>query len=286
MVSDMQLKNPGAQLYIPDGSDPAPALARTTHLAVMAHQDDIPIGAMRGVLECFGQAEQWFSGVTVTNGSGSPRDDLYADYSDEEMQIVRAIEEKKAAMIGEYSACFLLGYPSSAVKDPGNADLVAELTDILAATKPKIVYTHNFADKHDTHVAVALRVIAAIRALPEDARPEAVHGCEVWRDLDWMADDDKVLMDCTAHENLAAAMMGAYDSQICGGKRYDLATAGRRKAHATYFASHGVDESQSLSFGMDLTPLITDPNLAPADLLGVYIERFTDEVMARVGKMS
>jgi LmbE family N-acetylglucosaminyl deacetylase len=282
----MQLNNPGAQLYIPDGSDPAQAVARTTQMAVMAHQDDIPIGAMWGVLQCFGQPDQWFSGITVTNGAGAPRDELYAEYTDEQMQAVRAVEEKKASFVGDYSACFLLDYPSSAVKDAANADLVPELTAILAAAQPQIVYTHNFADKHDTHVGVALRVIAAIRALPEDARPEAVYGCEVWRDLDWMADDDKVLMDCTPHENLAAALMGTYDSQICGGKRYDLATVGRRKAHATYHSSHGVDESQSLNFGMDLTPLIRDVELAPADLLGVYIERFTDEVMGRVGKLS
>ncbi len=282
----MQLKNPGAQLYLPDGSDPAAALARTTQIAFMAHQDDIPIGAMWGVLQCFGNPTEWFTGVTVTNGAGSPRDGLYADYTDEEMQAIRAVEEKKASFVGDYSACFLLDYPSSAVKDAGNPDVVAELTAILDAARPRVVYTHNLADKHDTHVAVALRVIAAIRALPADARPEAVYGCEVWRDLDWMTDEDKVLMDCTAHENLAAALMGTYDSQICGGKRYDLATAGRRKAHATYHASHGVDVYESLNFGMDLTPLIEDVELAPADLLGVYIERFADEVMGRVGKMS
>ncbi|MCE5237913.1 PIG-L family deacetylase [bacterium] len=282
----MQLHNPGAQLFVPDGTDPAQAIARTTQIAFMAHQDDIGIGAMWGVLQCFGRTDEWFTGVTVTNGAGSPRDDLYADYTDDQMQAVRAVEEKKAAFVGEYGACFLLDYPSSAVKDAGNPDLVAELTAILQAARPKIVYTHNLGDKHDTHVAVALRVIAAIRALPADARPQAVYGCEVWRDLDWMTDEDKVLMDCTAHENLAASLMGTYDSQICGGKRYDLATAGRRKAHATYHASHGVDVSQSLNFGMDLTPLIADANLAPADLLATYIQRFQDEVMARVGKMS
>ena len=286
MVFVMQLKNHGAQLFIPDGTEPAAAVARTTEMAFMAHQDDVPIGAMYGVLRCFGKADQWFAGVTVTNGAGSPRDDLYADYTDGQMRAVRAEEEKKAAYVGEYGACFLLDYPSSAVKDPANPDLTAELVDILRVARPRVVYTHNFADKHDTHVAVALRVIAALRQLPAEAQPEAVWGCEVWRDLDWLTDEDKVLMDCTPHENLAAALMGAYDSQICGGKRYDLATAGRRKAHATYFASHGVDESQSLNFGMDLTPLLKDPSLAPAELLNRYIRRFADEVNERVAKMS
>jgi LmbE family N-acetylglucosaminyl deacetylase len=280
----MQLKNPGAQLFIPDGTEPVAALARTTELAVMAHQDDIPIGAMYGVLQCFGKTDAWFSGVTVTNGAGSPRDDLYADFSDEQMRVVRAEEEKKAAFMGEYAACFLLDYPSSAVKDAANADLLTELKAIITATKPKVIYTHNLADKHDTHVCVALRVIRALRELPADCQPEAVWGCEVWRDLDWMTDEDKVLLDCTPHENLSAALMGAYDSQICGGKRYDLATAGRRKAHATYHASHGIDESQSLNFGMDLTPLVRDQSLTPVALLNSYIERFAAETNERVTK--
>lgn len=282
----MKLKNKGAQLFIPDGAKLPKALARTTQLAIMAHQDDIPIGAMYGVLQCFGKKDQWFSGVTVTNGAGSPRDDLYKEFSDEQMRAVRADEEKKSAYVGEYAACFLLDYPSASVKDPNDPNLVPELMAIIAACKPEVVYTHNLADKHDTHVGVALRVVKAIRQLPARQRPKAVWGCEVWRDLDWMTDEDKVLMDCTSHENLSAALMGTYDSQICGGKRYDLATAGRRKAHATYHASHGIDESQSLNFGMDLTPLVKDPKLCPGALLKEYIGRFEAETTARVAKFS
>lgn len=282
----MKLKNKGAQLFIPDEAKLPKALARTTQMAIMAHQDDIPIGAMYGVLQCFGKSDQWFTGVTVTNGAGSPRDDLYKEYSDEQMRAVRAVEEKKAAYVGEYAACFLLDYPSSAVKDPNDPNLVAELAAIIAACKPEVVYTHNLADKHDTHVGVALRVVKAIRSLPARQRPKAVYGCEVWRDLDWMTDEDKVLFDCTPHENLAASLMGTYDSQICGGKRYDLATAGRRKAHATYHASHGLDVSQSLNFGMDLTPLVKDAKLCPGELLKQYLARFQDEVTARVTKFS
>ena len=57
------------------------------------------------------------------------------------------------------------------------------------------MYTHNLADKHETHVAVALRTIAAIRGLPEEERPARLLGCEVWRDLDWMLDEEKVVLD-------------------------------------------------------------------------------------------
>ena len=148
------------------------------------------------------------------------------------------------------------------------------------------MYTHNLADKHDTHVGVALRTLAAIRSLPADARPKHLYGVEVWRDLDWMVDSDKVALDLSAHENLQAALVGIFDSQICGGKRYDLATQGRRRAHATYHASHGTDVATGLAFAMDLTPLVTDPGLSPWKYVSGYVERLSAEIEARLAKLS
>jgi LmbE family N-acetylglucosaminyl deacetylase len=281
----MQLNNPGAEVFVPDGTPVEQALARTTHLAVGAHQDDLEIMAYRGILECFQQPDKWFCGVNVTNGAGSPRDDLYKDYTDEMMQVVRRKEQKKAAVVGEYTAQVFLDYSSAATKDGSNPAVKEDLVKVLLATRPQIVYTHNLADKHDTHVAVTLRVIAALRELPEDAKPQQVLGCEVWRDLDWMADSDKVPMDVSAHENLAAALLGVFDSQICGGKRYDLATMGRRRAHATYFESHGVDVSTSLIYAMDLTPLIRDPSLDVLSYVQGFIDRFAQDVRSRIEKL-
>jgi len=281
----MQLNNPGAEIFVPDGTPVEQALARTTHLAVGAHQDDLEIMAYRGILECFQQLDKWFCGVNVTNGAGSPRDDLYKDYTDEMMQVVRRKEQKKAAVVGEYTAQIFLDYSSAATKDGSNPAVKEDLKKVFLATRPRIVYTHNLADKHDTHVAVTLRVIAALRELPDDAKPQQVLGCEVWRDLDWMADSDKVPMDVSAHENLAAALLGVFDSQICGGKRYDLATMGRRRAHATYFESHGVDVSTSLIYGMDLTPLIKDPTTDVFSYVQGFIDRFAQDVRSRIEKV-
>lgn len=281
----MQLNNLGAEIFVPDGTPVEQALARTTHLAVGAHQDDLEIMAYRGILECFQQADKWFCGVNVTNGAGSPRDDLYKDYTDEMMQVVRRKEQKKAAVVGEYTAQVFLDYSSAATKDGKNEAVKEDLKKIFLATRPQIVYTHNLADKHDTHVAVALRVISALRELPDDAKPQQVLGCEIWRDLDWMADSDKVQMDVSAHENLAAALLGVFDSQICGGKRYDLATMGRRRAHATYAESHGVDLSTSLIYAMDLTPLIKDPSLDVAQYVQRFIDCFAQDVLARIAKV-
>lgn len=280
----LSLSQPNADVFIPDGAEPAAALARTTHLAIGAHQDDLEFMAAHGVVECFQSAQRWFTGVVVTDGAGSARDFEYKDYSNEQMMAVRQLEQRKAAFVGEYSAMLQLGHPSRAVKDAAAPEVVADLIGILSQAQPQIVYTHNLADKHDTHVAVALRVVAACQALPVEARPKQIIGCEVWRDLDWLCDSDKVVMPVDRHENLHAALLGVFDSQIAGGKRYDLATAGRRRAHATYFESHGTDAHRALIWGMDLTPLLNGAE--PQELVGRYIARFEAEVTDRLRRLA
>jgi len=279
------LHNESAQIIIPDGIPVDKALERTTHLAVCGHQDDIEIMAIDGVLKCYQRQDQWFTGVVVTNGAGSPREGIYADYSDEDMQAVRAKEQIKAAYVGEYAAQYLLDYTSAAVKDSSNKNLVDDLRSIFKATQPEIIYTHNLADKHPTHVAVVLRTIEAIRSLPESDRPNLFIGCEVWRDLGWMLDEDKVVFDTSGQENLQTALVGIFDSQVSGGKRYDQATMGRRRANATYFESHAVDVATSMAFGMDLTPLIKDPDMNIISYVEIYINRFADDVRNQIGSM-
>lgn len=281
----MKLHNPGAEFFIPDQQPIDKALQRTTHIAIAAHQDDIEIMAYDGIIQCFGSTEEFFTGVVVTNGAGSPRDSLYKDYSDEEMQAVRKTEQKKAAYIGEYGAQALLDYPSSQVKDPNERAVIDEFKALLLATRPRIIYTHNLADKHDTHVGVTMHLVRALRELSGEYQPEAVYGCEVWRGLDWMNDDDKVVFDVDHHPNLASALVEVFDSQICGGKRYDMATIGRRLANATYAASHSTDTSSALIYGMDLTPLINDPTMDVIEYVTGYIQSFQNDVTARISKM-
>ncbi len=271
-----------AEVFVPDGTPAEEALARTTHMAIGAHQDDLEIMAFEGILKCFQRSDRGFTGVIVTNGSGSPRDDLYGDYTDEAMRGVRRKEQKKAAVVGEYVAQVLLDYPSAIVKDSCRQEPVDDLIKLFKAAHPDIVYTHNLADKHATHVAVTRRVIAALRSLPADQRPQHLYGCEVWRNLDWLIDEDKVAFDCSAHQNLQSALLGVFDSQICGGKRYDLATMGRRHANATYFATHDVDAAEALSFAMDLTPLIKDVDLDVVAYVRTFIDRFSDRVLTQL----
>lgn len=273
-------------MYIPDGTEEKQALARTTHLCIAAHEDDIEFMAYAPIAECFGKKDKWFCGVVVTDGTGSPRNGLYANYTDEEMKAVRIEEQKKAAMLGEYGAQLLLGHPSKQVKDKNDTEIVKELVEIIRATKPQYVYLHNLADKHETHVATALKAIKALRELNADGQPEKLYGCEVWRNLDWLNDDEKEYLDCSTHPNLSRALSSVFDSQIIGGKRYDLATEGRRLANATFSESHACDTYTMLNYAMDLTPLIRDNSLDIADYVTRCIQRFESNVRKIIQKMT
>lgn len=280
------LNNKNATIFVPDRIDEATALSRTTHLAISAHQDDIELMAPQGVLECFGSKEKFFTGVVTADGAGSPRNGLYASYTDEEMKEVRIREQQKAAFVGDYSAQLQLGYTSSQIKDPNNEAIIDEYVEILRATRPEVIFTHNLADKHDTHMGVVTKVIKAIRRLTKDERPSKLYGGEVWRNLDWLLDTDKVVFDTSEHPNITAGIMSVFDSQICGGKRYDLASEGRRVANATYFASHGCDTATSLNYCMDLTPLIEDDTIDLTYYVLTFIDRFKNDVVERIKKVS
>lgn len=281
----MKLNKKTAQFYIPDQKPLSEALKRTTHMSIAAHQDDLEIMAYDGILKCFAREDSWFTGVVVTNGSGSARDGIYKNYTDQQMMDVRRVEQKKAAFIGEFGALALLDYSSAETKDPKNEELVLELKTLLEETQPEILYTHNLADKHDTHIGVTTKVIKAIRLIDKKLRPKAVYGCEVWRDLDWMNDSEKIVFNVSGRPNLSQALVEVFDSQITGGKRYDLATVGRRMANATYSSSHSIDQADEIILGMDLTPLILDDDLDMIKYVTEYVERFKEDVKKRITKM-
>ncbi|MCP3674838.1 MAG: PIG-L family deacetylase [Gammaproteobacteria bacterium] len=282
----MELTKANSDVFIPDEVSEQVALARTTHLAIGAHQDDLEIFGYAPIAECYAKKDKWFTGVTVTDGAGSVRAGIYSDFTDEEMKEIRLQEQRKAAFIGEYSIQYQLGFSSSEVKNPASDHIINDLYAILNIAQPEEVYLHNPADKHDTHVSTMVRAITALRKLPVDKRPKKVYGCEVWRDLDWMMDDEKAVLNTSVQDHIATALVSVYDSQISGGKRYDLATTGRRLANATYYASHGVDDISSMNFAMDLTPLIENPSMSLKDYTVAAIQRFQDDVAGKLDRFA
>jgi LmbE family N-acetylglucosaminyl deacetylase len=282
----MNFSRADADVYVPVGGDPAAALARVTHLCVAAHQDDIEIMAHAGICDCLEQPGKAFGGVVVTNGAGSPRSGKYAAFTDEQMLAVRREEQRRAATLGRYAIQLQLAHPSAAVKQPGHAGVIADLTTIFSACSPEVVYLHNPADKHDTHVAVLARCLEALRTLPPARRPRRVLGCEVWRDLDWLVDSDKVALDAGRRPELAQALLRAFDSQVAGGKRYDLAVAGRRAAHATFHTSHAADRFTGIGWALDLTPLLAEPAPDLASFTIAALDRLRDDVRSRIARVS
>jgi LmbE family N-acetylglucosaminyl deacetylase len=280
----MKLHNSTAEIYVPDGKPAAAALKRITHLGIGAHQDDLEFMAFHGIVAGRASKSKWFGGVTCTNGSGSARTGKFKKFTDEQMMAVRRREQNKAAKLGDYGVMAQLDYPSGAIKSATETALKDDLKNLITATKAEVIYTHNLADKHDTHIGVVVAVIQALRELPKAKRPRQVIGCEVWRDLDWLGDGQKVLMDVSGHDQLAAKLNGVFASQIGGGKRYDLATLGRRSANATFFNSHATDAATQLIFGMDLTPLVLDEKKDIADFTTSFIGQFHDDVKAKLNQ--
>ncbi|MCP5106746.1 MAG: PIG-L family deacetylase [bacterium] len=278
----MKYNNTTASLFVPDGQTWEAACGRTTHLGIGAHQDDLEIMAFHGIRLCYGDPGQWFGGVVCTDGSGSARAGKYAAYSDEEMVRLRREEQERAAVLGRYGFVAQLDYPSSSVKNAEQRKLEEDLLRILTCVRPGVVYTHNPADKHETHVAVMAAVINAIRRLPLPERPGTVYGCEAWRGLDWLPDEAKVALDVTDEDGLGKRLIEVFDSQVAGGKRYDLATLGRWRANATYFQAHEIDRAGGLSFAMDLSPLAADDSIDLLEFVTAYLDRFRRDVESKL----
>lgn len=250
-----------------------------TELVVVAHQDDIEIGVPQAIIKGYQSDKYGMVGVVCADGSGSPRSGKFATMTNEEMMKVRRLEQIKAAEIGDYSALVMLNYTSGQLKDRNNADPKNDIKEIILNYKPETMYIHNLADKHPTHVGVAVNCIKALRELPKEARPKKLYGCEVWRNLDWLSDDEKVFFDLTGYEQLMRDVLDVYESQIAGGKEYCTAAIGRRAGNATFSASHGVDVAEHVAYGMDLTILIEDDSIDPKQYIVGKIMDFANDLL-------
>lgn len=275
------MQSPQGEIYIPDGLGVEEGLRRTTHLAVVAHQDDAEIMAYSGIAACYANPADWFTAVVVTDGGGGPRQEATVHLSPAEMTARRNAEQKAAARRGRYGALVLLGHPSPTVRDPAAEAVVPDLRAILALARPKVIYTHNPADRHDTHVAVLVRTLEALRGLAPDYRPERVYGCEVWRSLDWLTGDDRVMLDASADPQLAADLIAVHASQMEGGKRYDLAVLGRRTANATFEDAYQGD-APAVIYAMDLTPLAQGIETDLGAFVEARIARLREDVRKRI----
>jgi len=279
----VEFYNKNARTFVPDGKTIEEAISRTTYLGIAAHQDDLEIMCPSAIIECFSRTDKFFTGVVLTNGSGSPRSGRYANFSDGSMRELRIAEQEIAAKIGRYSAVIQLDYPSSEIKKPSSNHVIDDLIKIVSISSPQTIFTHSLFDKHETHVAAALRTISAIRKSCKTF--SKLIGCEVWGSLDWLPDSMKEVLDCSGFDNLLQALISVYDSQIGGGKRYDLAAIGRRLSNATFLESHEVDKISSAVIGIDMSSVVIN-NQDVLDFCKTYIDKFYSEISSRINRLS
>ena len=228
---------------------------RVRYLAVSAHKDDVEMLALDGIFRAYG--EGGFAAAVLTDGGQCPRSREYAAVGDEDMALIRTAEQKRAAEAGRYEKLYLFEKTSAEVKRAayGDGGLAEELAEVFRENpRPDVLYLHNPFDSHPTHVAACLLAIKAVNMLKDDEKPLKIYGCEVWRDLDWPADSDKVAMNVSGSDELAAKLMACFVSQNSV-KRYDVASAARRAANATFYQSHEGDEASALVYGLDMTEL-------------------------------
>ena len=266
-------------IYYPEHRKPQPV----KWLCICAHQDDCEIMAMDGILNGYYSKRYSFALVETTDGGGSARSGKFANYSDDEMKLIRVEEQQKAAEIGKYHTLYMLNYSSSEVKNKNNKDIVKEYVEIIKELRPQVIYTHSILDKHPTHIGVVLKVIEALRSLPEEIKPRLFYGCEVWRGLDWISDDKKIGFDVSRNELLQKKLLDVFESQIAGGKAYTKASIGRRYQNATYFKSHSVDNYKMVSFAIDLMPLIKKPFLSVKEFAMTFVDDLKNEISEVIG---
>jgi LmbE family N-acetylglucosaminyl deacetylase len=203
------------------------------------------------------------------------------------MKAIRVKEQKTAAAIGQYSFIAQLAHPSAHAKKASERSILTEdIRQLIEAAQPEVVYTHNPFDKHATHIGVFLATLDALHALPAEARPKRLFGCEVWRGLDWLPDSAKTIHDVSEHPNLAASLNGVFDSQITGGKRYDLAVEGRRLANATFFDSHSVDNANRVQYATDLSELIAADPPKLSDFIKDQLNQLTSEITDQLRQLT
>ncbi len=282
----MRFHNPQADLFVPDGVERKrcafPHHPSVDFRAPGRHRDH---GLSRH-RQCFGRSDQWFTGVVVTNGAGSPRTGIYGHYTDEEMQRVRLREQRKAAYVGEYACVIQLGYSSSAVKDPNNAGVREDLLAIFRLAKPEVVYLHN--PGRQARYARGQRPCGPSRRCASWARSFVPRRSTAAKcGATWTGCRTRTSRCCRSprRPTWRPRWWALFDSQVSGGKRYDLATAGRRLANATYYASHATDVETALTYAMDLTPLIEDPGLSVAAYTLGFIDKLKADVEARLKKL-
>ncbi len=283
----MNLHHPNAFIYIPSGELISTALARTTHLSIGAHPDDLEFMSLHGIAACYDKSDAFFTGIVVTDGAGSVKSGPCAGMSAIELIEIRQQEQKKAADIGKYNALLMLQYESAELKSSSPASQrpwIQDIQSLLSLCQPQTIYSHNPFDKHPTHLAVIMPLLQFLQSLPPAQKPTHFYGCEVWRGLDWVLEEDRTSLSLHGTDSLSEKLNHLFVSQIDAGKNYAEAIRGRRIANATFTNPHSTDPAPQLELALDLTALLHQNSDQILPYLKTILHRFESELLNNIQK--
>ena len=299
IYQDLGIEGHEPQIFVPDGSSTETALSRVTHLWIGAHQDDAEVADYYGIRKCYESKDEHFCAITLANGRGSPLVGEFANMDAEEMVEVRRHEQIEAAIIGKYSAVIQTMFPSRIICDKEETAVTSDLVALIRQMPNlKVIHTHNPADKHDTHVAVACRVKEALQQLPERLSQLSVNGIEVWRKLDWMVDHitdnngskisnpGKVMLDVSANPasapNLDIDVLLPFRSQNTT-RDYAIGSQASRESNGVFGIPHDTCQATRVTIAMDLMPAILGKTTY-AGLTFDHIMELQNEQLARIAR--
>jgi LmbE family N-acetylglucosaminyl deacetylase len=236
--------------------------------------------AIDGIQRGYRASKYTFACVVTTDGADSERSGRYARATDRKMTSVVVAEQKRAANIGRYHAVYFMNYSTEEVRDQENEDIVNEYVEIIKELKPRIIYTHSLLDRHPSHVAVAVKVINALRSMKKGDQPKVLYGCESERDLDWVNPEKVVTFNISKNLRLQRQLISAHKSSNMS-RDFVNAAIGRRLVNAVFNRDEKKKSAKLTAKAINMTTLLRRKDFP----IKRYAMSFVDDLYTDINDM-
>jgi LmbE family N-acetylglucosaminyl deacetylase len=238
-------------IYIPRKGKRGPV----KFLGICLRPTDCEVMAIDGIQRGYRASKYTFACVVTSDGADSERSGRYAKATDKRMAQVVMGEQKRAANIGRYNSVYFMNYSTDEVKDQENEDIINEYVEIIKELKPRILYTYSLLDRNPLHVAVAVKVINALRTMKRGDQPKVLYGCESERDLEWVNQDKIVTFNISKNMRLQRQLISAHKSANIS-RDYVNATIGRRLVNAVFNKDEKKKSAKLTAKAINMTTLL------------------------------
>ena len=249
-------------------------------VCICAHPDDCELMAIDGIQRGYRATKYTFACVVTTDGMDSERCGRYLKMTDKRMVNILMNEEKKAASIGRYNSVYFMNYSSEEARSQENEDIINEYVEIIKELKPRVVYTHSLLDRHPTHVAVAIKVINALRTMKKGDQPKVLYGCESERNLEWVDESKIVTFNVSKNMRLQRQLISVHKSQNLA-RDYVNAAMGRRFVNAVFNKVETKKNAKLTAKAINMTTLLRRREYP----IKRYVMSFVDDLYGELNDM-